>query len=259
MDPSRCEIFVTQLGGRSADEHQQAIMHMLTRKPDGLVLNFPMAAPLPALVNGVIAQGVPVLTYFDEAPDCPESYFVGQDVTRSGRIAAGLMAKYLRADERVLTVSGDRNLHSHRGRAENFERYLFELTGVPDMVDTVYCHEFYDAAVADVERCLAEDERIRYLYLATQSVSGGIDGIRRAHLNHKITVICNDTTADAKRFLQCGDIDFVVGQRASHTVYQAIWTMYQLLCFDTPPRARQQYTDLTIYTKQMLGRSEDIK
>ena len=259
LDKSRFTLLTDQLSGRSIEEHIEAIKRLRARGVNDIILNAPMIPNITALLNDAITEGGHVITYFDELPQCPASYYVGQDVVRSGRVAAGLMAKYMRPGERVLAVSGDLLFHSHRGRVYSFAHHLGELVGDQSAVEIVYCHEYFEATAQAIHQQLILDDRIRYVYMATQSVPGCIEGIRRALLPYKNTVICNDTTAAAHEFLESGDVDFVIGQNAAHTAAQAVETMYKILCLDIEPRTHKLYTDLTIYTKQMLHQEEARK
>lgn len=259
IDSSRFELITEQLGGRSIEEHVEAIDRLLAQSVSGILINAPMVPPIIDRLNRAAEAGVRVVTYFDELPQCLAAYYVGQDVVRSGRVAAGLMAKYLRPNERVLAVSGDLSFHSHRGRVYSFAHHLSELTGSSSTAEVVYCHEFFEATAQAVHQHLLLDDRIRYIYMATQSVPGCIDGIRRAQLPYRVTVICNDTTAAARGFLDSGDVDFVIGQSASQTAAQAVETMYKMLCLGTEPRSHKLYSDLTIYTKQMLHQEGESK
>ena len=258
-DEARFSLVTEQLGGRSVEEHVEAVDRLLAQGVQGIILNAPMDRALIAHLNRAADAGVRIVTYFDELPQCPASYYVGQDVVRSGRVAAGLMAKYLRPGERVLAVSGDLSFHSHRGRVYSFAHHLAELVGDKTTAEIIYCHEFFEATAQAVHQQLLLDDRIRYIYMATQSVPGCIDGIRRAQLPYKITVICNDTTAAAREFLESGDVDFVIGQSASQTAAQAVETMYKMLCLGVEPRSHKLYSELTIYTQQMLHQEGERK
>lgn len=250
IDSDRFHLSIEQLGGRSPEEHIVVLERMLERDLDGLLVNAPYTPELTRLLQRFTQRGVQVICYYDEQPDCPQSFFVGQDCERSGRIAAGLISKYMSPGDHVLTISGDPIFYSHATRANSFAKYLLEQTGTP--TEIIWCHEFYDITAQVIHERLLQDERIRYIYMATQSDSGCIEGIRRAGRTDPIMVICNDTTATARNLLQMGKVDFVIGQSVTKTITQAIELLYQILCLGLKPRCHNHYSDLTIYTRQML-------
>lgn len=252
LDSARFTLQIEQLDGRSREELLTVLDRALDEGVQGILLNAPMDRAVIERVNRATARGVHVVTYFDELPQCPDTYYVGPDVVRAGRVAAGLMAKYLRSGERVLAVTGDLRFHSHRGRVYSFAHHLQELTSQPGLVEIVCAQETFEATAQIVQQQLVRDERVRYIYMATQSVPGCIEGIRRAKLPYRITVICNDTTTAARELLESGAIDFVIGQSASQVACQAVEMLYKMVCLDAVPRAHKRYNELTIYTKQML-------
>lgn len=261
-DKREFSLIIEQLAGRSVGEHAEAIDRLLAQGVEGVILNAPMENEITSRLNRAADKGVRIVTCMDELPQCPAAFYVGQDVARAGRVAGGLMAKYLRPGERVLAVSGDMQFYSHRKRVESFEERVGELIPPSQavhegrgIVTIVFCNEIFQETARTVHHQLRMDEHIRYIYMATQSVSGCIEGIRRAQLPYKITVICNDTTAAARRFLASGDVDFVIGQSVARTAAQAVESMYQMLCLGIEPRAQRCYTGLAIYTQQMLQRT----
>lgn len=252
IDNEHFHLSIEQLGGRSPEEHIATLERMLQHDLDGLLINAPYTPEITHLLNRFHDRGVRVMCYYDEQPDCPHSFFVGQDCVRSGRIAAGLISKYMNPGDHILVVSGDPIFHSHQTRVNSFVQHLHEQTGNTNCIDVVWCHEFFDITAQTIHEKLMQDERIRYIYMATQSDSGCIEGIRRAGRSEPVMVICNDTTATARNLLQKGQIDFVIGQSVTKTISQAIELLYQILCLGMEPRYNNHYSDLTIYTRQML-------
>ncbi len=256
IDSTRFHLSVDQLGGRSPEEYLIALERILQKNIDGLLVNAPRTPEITQMLCEISDRGIPIICYYDEQPDCPQSFFVGQDCLRSGQVAAGLISKYIAPNERVLAISGDPLFYSHERRVNGFAEYLCRQIGVPDCVDIFWCHEFYELTAQTVYTRLTEDERIRYIYMATQSDSGCIEGIRRAQLTESIMVICNDTTATARNLLKLGKVDFVIGQSVAKTIAQAIELMYQIVCAGVVPRVHKHYSDLTIFTRQMLQEKE---
>ncbi len=251
LGSKRFTLQIEQPDGHAREELLALLDRALEEGVHGILLNAPMDRAVIERVNRATARGVQVVTYFDELPQCPDTYYVGPDAVRAGRVAAGLMAKYLRPGERVLAVSADLQLHSQRGRVYSFAHHLQELTGQAT-AEIVCAQEPLEATALLVQQQLARDERMRYIYMSAQSAPGCMEGIRRAKLPYRITVICNDTTTDTRALLENGSIDFVIGQSVSQVACQAVEALYKMVCLDAVPRATKRHSDLIIYTKQML-------
>ena len=104
-----------------------------------------------------------------------------------------------------------------------------------------------------VAQSLVSDSRLHAVYMANQLAV-------RLHFRHpKSTprrtayIICNDLTPAAKRYLQDGTVDFVVGQTFSQESFQAVLAMYQMLLHGVGrPKRELYYTDLRLITQEML-------
>ncbi|MDO4271198.1 MAG: LacI family DNA-binding transcriptional regulator [Eubacteriales bacterium] len=219
---------------------------------DGLIIRAENTPEVRAAIEQTVRRGVTVVTYDADVPDSGRLCHVGQDLWRAGAIAAGVMARLIRPPEHVLVVTGNLRMEAHKGRVDGFCRRLRELGFDGDAYRIVETNEMPELTSDLVARALEEDRRMRAVYMATQPVSGCIEGIRRARLRAAPHVICNDLTPTAKRYLSEGLVDFVVGQAFDQESFQAVLALYQQLMRGKSPKREVYYTDLQLLTREML-------
>ena len=71
----------------------------------GLVLNAPDNIVIAAEIERLSKAGVAVVTYNSDLPNSTRVCHVGQDLMKSGKIAAGLMARSLSPKDRILELA----------------------------------------------------------------------------------------------------------------------------------------------------------
>lgn len=252
LRPGELALDVETMGSRSDIEYLQRIDRLLARGAGGVILNAADTVLLRGKIDELADRGVPVVTYNSDVPASRRVCFVGQDLAKSGRIAAGLLTGLLGPQDEVLAVTGNLEFLSHRSRVESFLGHL-EALGVPrDRLLLRECFERYDLTYEAVSEALRVRPRLRGVYMGTENVPACMDAIRKARLRRKIHVIANDLTPMARRCLKNGQIDFVVEQDFAAQAYEAIRVLYALLAHDRPPKKPVRYVATSIYTRELL-------
>lgn len=255
LRPGELKLTVETMVSRSEIEYLQRIDRLLDAGTDGILLNAADTALLRGKIDELDARGVPVVTYNSDLPSSRRVCHVGQDLAKSGRVAAGLLAGLLGPQDTVLAVTGNLEFRSHRSRVESFCRHLEGLGVAGERLTLRECFERYDLTYQAVWDALQADPRLRGIYMGTEHVPACIDAIRKARPRHKIHVIVNDLTPMATRYLKSGDIDFVIEQDFAAQAYEAILVLYALLAHDRPPKKPVRYVTTSIYTRELLETS----
>ena len=246
------ELTVQPLPNMTAQALLRAVDKQLAGGIDGLILRPENTPEMREAIEHAVAQGVAVVTYDADLPDSGRLCHVGQDLMRAGGIAAGIMAKLIRPPEHVLVVTGNMRLEAHKGRVDGFCRKLRAFGFGDDAYQIVEANEMNEVTSELVAQALENDPRLRAIYMATQPIAGCIAGIRRAGCAQWPHVICNDLTPSAKRYLQEGRVDFVIGQAFDQEAFQAVLALYQMLVRGRKPGREVYYTDLSILSREML-------
>lgn len=252
LRPGELSLQVETMGSRSDREYIQRIDHLLENGAAGIILNAADNVLLRTKIDDLAAQGVPVVTYNSDLPTSRRVCHVGQDLAKSGQVAAGLLARSLGPRDKILAVTGNLEFLSSRSRVESFCAHAASLGIGGDRVQLAQCFERYDLTYDAVLEALQRDSSVRGVYMGTESVPACMDAIKKAHLRYKVHVVANDLTQPAIRGLKTGMLDFVVEQDFSTQAYEAILVMYALLAHDRPPKTAVRYVETSIYTKELL-------
>lgn len=249
---SRLEILIETMASRSDDEYINKIYKLVDDGARGILVNAADNIMLSATISDLADKGIPVITYNSDLPDSRRVCHVGQDLEKSGEVAAGLLARSLGAKDRLLVVTGDMEFRVHRTRMDGFFKQASLLGLDMSRIRLNSCYEKYDMTYDAILGALRADSSILGIYMGAESVSACLDALKRAKPRYKIHVVVNDLTRPAIRGLQSGMIDFVVEQDFSSQAYEAILVMHSLLAYDHPPKREVRYVPTSIYTKELL-------
>ncbi len=241
-----------ELSSHSLEEYVAVLDELAMENVDGIIINAAQSPVIELKIDDLASRGIAVITYDADVPNSKRVCFIGQDIYQSGVIAAGLMARFMRARDEVLIITGRMDFESSKGRVDGFVRYL-QSQGFPsDCYTIVECYERFEITSEEVCRALRQNPSLQYIYMAAESVAGCVDGVRKAQPNRRVRIICNDLTPSAKKYLQNGQIDFVIGQTFTQKAYKSIVTLYNLLRYRIAPKKERLYIDSFIISQELL-------
>lgn len=197
-------------------------------------------------------EGFPIITYNSDIPSSGRLCFVGQNLFRSGRVAAEIMTKCIREEEMVLVAAGNLEYDAHRQRVQGFMEHMQER-GVGDArMKLIETGNDYQLTKGLVEKMVQDHPAIRGIYMANESVAGCVDALRHMQKAERIHVICHDLSQSTKEFLQQGSVDFVIGQDIRQQAIQSLNIMRGLLLRQEQPTQADCYVPITILNAESL-------
>jgi LacI family transcriptional regulator len=176
----------------------------------GLAICAQDAVSIREKLYGVVQKGIPVVTLNSDIPESGRLCFVGQDISKEGRIGGEIIAKLLPEDAHTLVVCGNLEFYGHRSRVDGFRAKYNELGFPPESYTVIETYNDYRLTFEKVTRCLAVNPQIKGIYMANESVAGCVDAVKQANI--RIRVVCHDLSAVTARFLQDRMVDFVIEQ-----------------------------------------------
>ena len=250
LHPLEVELAIRQMKTRSDEEYIRTCEELVQQGAQGIVLNALDSYLLQMEVESLTQRGIKVITYNSDLPSSNRLCFVGQDVRKSGRIAAGLMARSVHPHEQILAITGDLEFRTHRDRINGFVERLLELGFSHTSYRLVECNEDEQLTHNAVEDALRTMPNLSGIYMGTESVRGCVHALRETAC--PLTVICNDLTPFARQQLRRGRIDFVIEQDFPNQVYEALLLLAQLLLYHRPIRRTLRYVNTSIVTADAL-------
>ncbi len=245
-------VHIYELLTRTEEETVSVLERMPAEQVNGVIVNAQQSISIQVAIDKLVAQGISVVTYDSDVPQSKRTCFIGQDLYRSGAIAAGLMARFLRPQDKILIVTGNMDFEFSHGRVNGFVRQLQSQGFDSDCYAIEECYEQYDLTRNAVYRALHRMPYLRAIYMVNESITGCIEGVRKAEKLQQVKIICNDLTPSAKKYLQNGQVDFIIGQTFTAKAYKSITTLHRLLRRGIQPERERLYTDSFILTRELL-------
>lgn len=249
LSTQEVELIICQMNSRADEEYIQRCEELAQLGVHGIALNASDNYLINAEIDSLTQRGIKVATYNSDLTNSSRVFHVGQDIVKSGRIAAGLMARSVSPQSRVLVVAGNLEFYGNRMRADGYLERMRELGYPPSSYKLV--ESFDDEQMTyDLVKNAIKYDNLRGIYLAAESVKGCVRALKG--YTAPLTIICNDLTPIARQQLKLGRVDFVIEQDFPNQIYETLIVMSQLLLYHRPIRRTVRYVDTSIITREAL-------
>lgn len=244
-------VITEELGSRSDGAYLNAIKRLEEQKIEGLVMTAPNSRVIAEEIERLKRSGILTITCDSDVPDSARFFFIGQDMNRSGRIAAGLLAPHAK-DAQVLVITGNRNFSGHELRVRGFLDRMYEISEDNIQVRVVECLERYDLTFEAVLDAVRRMPKLRAIYMANESVRACMDACSKLKILHQINIVCHDVTPYSKKHLIEGNINFIIDQDFSAQAIMALETMMRKINNNEMPRQAIAYNPTRVVTKELV-------
>lgn len=181
---------------------------------------------------------IPVVTVNSDISGIDRLCFVGQDLIRSGAVAAEILSKVIRRAGRVLSITGNLNFQAHKDRIVGFKKGLQNWNASLG-VDVREGFGTYAGTMACLEQGFqkAKDDgaKITGIYMATGINEACFDFVRRQGLVGEVRIVTNDETVATRRALREGIADFTICQDPNFQGYIPIKVISEYLLSNRRP------------------------
>ena len=200
----------------------QAIDRQIANGAAGVALTGPDTVLVREAIDRAVAAGVPVITVNSDVTGSRRLCFVGQDLKRSGLVAAELLSKMLNRGGRVIAVTGNLTFRAHADRIVGFRVGIARWStglhvevreGFGSYRETFGCMQ---KALVQADR---DGENVVGIYMATGVNQACIDIVRERQLAGKVRVVTNDDSASIRAALRSREVDFTICQDPIHQGY----------------------------------------
>ena len=196
-------------------------------------------------------MGIPVVTFNSDVKDSGRLCFVGQDLYKSGRIAASLMLKMLSGEsKRLLVVTGSRGYLAHRQREEGFRDAIADAGRGFEIAATVETEDDASLTYSRVREALTENGGIDGIYMASGHAEALANAIRDDGGSYRTVV--NDLLPSVEAALREGVFDFTILQSPFEQGYRPLRLLVDCLIRGKSPENEFYYTDSAIVTEETI-------
>lgn len=202
-------------------------------------------------VRGLTSRGIPVVTFNSDISDCGRLCFVGQNLYKSGRIAASLMQKLLPGkDADVIVVTGSRQFQAHKARTDGFIDALHDFAPRIHITDIIETNDEYEKTYELLGEALSGKRNTDGIYLASGHMEGAVRAIKES--GGKYAAVANDLSPVIEEALKEDIFDFTIYQNPFEQGYRPVRLLFDYLLNGVKPSQNIYYTDNTIITKEMI-------
>ena len=128
-------------------------------------------------ISGLADKKIPVITFNSDLEESRRLCFVGQDLIRSGRIAAELKIKCVPHDEQILIIVGNLNFSAHRQRLKGFFDRITEHGIDKKNFITAESLNEYNLTLRVVSENLLDNAHLRGIYMANDNVASCAEAV----------------------------------------------------------------------------------
>lgn len=204
-------------------------------------------------IDDVVESGIPVITYNSDIKNSKRLCFVGQDLYRSGQVAADLLGRFMVGKGNVLVLHGLEEVTAHKERVAGFLSVIKNEFPSIKVRALEQCQDSENLAYRITLKVLKKHPEINGIYIVARAAHGAAKAVLEMNRVQKIKLVCNDLDKMKRRFIKQGIIDAIVLQDPETQGSLPIRILFNLLFDDIKPEKELYYTKMDILTKHMVS------
>lgn len=214
--------------GADADA-QISEIETLIGQYDALAISSVSTDALSTLIDRLMAEGVPVITYNTDNPDSARLVFAGQDLIQSGREAGALMGDVLDGEGRVMITTLDAAAQWSLDRESGAREALGQFDGI-EVVRTLNTGTDPQEIFAAIENAMLADPSITgILSLECCSTPSAGEWVARNNRVGEIKIVGFDLLDQTVELVSEGVIQATIDQAPERQGYEAVNLLVQFL------------------------------
>jgi LacI family transcriptional regulator len=206
---------------------------------DGVAIAPAHVSKLNALISRLSDKNIPVVTFNHDAPKSRRLSYIGQDLTRSGELAADLMALFLQNKGEVAILRHRSGVLEREG---GFTRKVGQEYPEIDIIGHFNCEQSDRKAYAITRSLCKENPNLDGLFVTNAYVFIVGRAVQESGIGKKITVIGFDMTKETEQLIRDGTIDAVITQEPFRQGYEPIKIIHDFLYKGEMPQNRIVHT-----------------
>ncbi len=219
---------------------------------DGLMISAKNNPAMCKLIGELTSSGIPVVTYNSDLPNSGRLCFVGQNLNLSGRVAANLITKYIKAQGKILVVVGNLEINAHKQRVSGFVEKCKAFGIREDRIMIRESFNDYALTYEKVAEALRAERAIQAIYMANESISACVEAVDHNRAEKNLMIVGNDLTTVSKRLLQSEKVDFIIDQDIYRQGYQPIILLKNLFLSPETIPQQFQFTNIDIINAENI-------
>ncbi|NLJ74468.1 MAG: substrate-binding domain-containing protein [Firmicutes bacterium] len=244
---------------RAADSPEEQVLQIedMAGQIDGLVLAAWEPYLFNDLVDSLIADGIPVVTFNRDLPDSNRLFYFGCNYYESGRVCADIVGKINSQPGKVAIIGNDQN-RTGRLRVKGFKDVLSKETSLEIIGPYVVSDDFEvkdsisDRVVQDIREIIRHNSDLRALYVVNQTLCAAGKAIEMEGKAGDIKVVGFDLYDEIVSFIEKDIIQAVVCQEPFNQGYFPVKLLFEFIADGNRIEKEEYITRLEIVMKENL-------
>lgn len=212
----------------AVDDQKKVLESLDCSLYDGIVLNAGGDGLTP-YINSIVEAGTPVATFNSDAQNSKRIFFVGEDASRSGRMAGDMMGRLLGGKGKIAIMTSFFHPGAAMDRVNGFIEALKRYPDITIVADSEYSDD-EEKAYHVVEDIISRYPDLDGIFSNSATGSAASGKYVFDHPEQKRPVLIGyDVTESVEEYLQQGIFDMVIDQEPRRQSYHAIMLMYKHL------------------------------
>jgi len=211
------------------DEQREALEKAFNAGIDGLALATAHASKLNDCIKKFIDKNIPVVTFNSDAPKSGRVCFVGQDLVKSGALAADLMALHLGNKGDVAIFRALRELLAIQQRVLGFtERIEVDYPGI----NIIGCYDFDESeekAYSLTKEVIMQNPDLKGIFVTNAYINVVGRSLKDMNLDREICLVGYDLTQETKSYIKEGIINAVINQEPFVQGFKPIQILHDII------------------------------
>lgn len=215
--------------GADAEKQIAELENLVESGVDGLAISSVSTDALAPMINRLLEQGIPVVTYNTDNPDSNRLAFAGQDLEQSGYEAAKVLAELLGGEGEVIITTLDAAAQWSIDRETGAKRAFAEYPGIT-VLTTVNTGTEPQAIYSAVENAMLANPTVTgVLSLECCSTPAAGEYMKRNGLQGEVTVVGFDELPATLELIKEGVIAASISQAPEKQGYAAVSMLVDFL------------------------------
>lgn len=225
---------------------EKALQQAFDEGIDGLAIAPAHASKLNPSIARLTDSNIPVVTFNHDAPKSKRIAYVGQDLARSGALAADLLALFLKGKGKVIILKHRTGVLE---RERGFTRKTAQEYPNIGIMGRLNFRQSEKRAYELTQDVCREKPLPDALYVTSATVFAVGRAVRDMGLRGKIRIIGFDTTGETEELIRDGVIDAVIKQEPFRQGYEPVRILHDVLYKDDMPKDKLLHTNCEIVMK----------
>jgi ribose transport system substrate-binding protein len=206
------------------------------KKPDGISVAIIDAAASTTVINELIASGIKVSTFDNDAPNSNRMYYCGHSTNyEDGAQMADILAKELNEEGEVAVLAGSLAAINHQERVQGFLDRMAEKYPNIKIVDKQADDDSIEVALSVTEGYLATYPNLKGIYAVNAaSPIGAARAVTDAGKAGQIKIVGMAENQEAMEYVKNGTILCTLKQDVPKYGYNSVYAMLELADGRTP-------------------------